>query len=362
MLSATSAPIRRASRLPTPSWGRSPSGPTIFTASGTTPSHHPSSTLFDGWPSPLHENGVTHRDIKPANLVVSKAAPSPSQVALIDFGLAYSDAEDRFSKSDELVGNRMFSADPNLIRSIEPNPWLDVFQLAQLLIWMVQSPAEKSWPRPLDWRYVSYDPELSTDLSRAFYAVTAQSSEPVAAPRDTKGLGLLLDSLLPRPTDRTGAEIDLATIERARARGNAAKLLEEAGDRRIMEAWLPRAQALSAEVIAMFHDAADGLRAIGIECSLAVVDKVALLDDTMTATLTVDDRGQTFGVRAICIGYIPSQRRQGNRTYPPQGSGAYAVTPREAVYRVDEIGRRPDSPRQLRLRGRTARDLGRDPS
>src|SRR5580704_17310796 len=53
MLSATSAPIRRASRLPTPSWGRSPSGPTIFTASGTTPSHHPSSTLFDGWPLAL---------------------------------------------------------------------------------------------------------------------------------------------------------------------------------------------------------------------------------------------------------------------------------------------------------------------
>ena len=73
------------------------------------------------------------------------ASPWP---ILIDFGLAHDDSEDRLTPANDAVGNARFSPDIMRRRVAEVLPWLDVFYLAQILIWMLdEEPPKAHWRR-----------------------------------------------------------------------------------------------------------------------------------------------------------------------------------------------------------------------
>ena len=70
------------------------------------------------------------------------------------FGIAHDEAESRLTSLDEAVGNEKFSPDVMRSRLEVVPPWLDVFALAQFLMWMLDENAPKAhWRRPIHWNY-----------------------------------------------------------------------------------------------------------------------------------------------------------------------------------------------------------------
>ena len=178
-----------------------------------------------------HVLGVVHRDVKPTNLVV-KRGEEPWPI-LIDFGLAYEDDSPRLTDSHEAIGNRRFSPDPARSRLEDVPAWLDVFALAQLLIWMLdeQMSDRESWVRPLHWRYAKYDPGFGKDTLLAISAFTAACAFEAGAPSNGTECVELLDRLFPRsiPPGSGGYSTNqIEELRRGRRRGAAAKKLAEA--------------------------------------------------------------------------------------------------------------------------------------
>ena len=109
-----------------------------------------------------HANGVVHRDLKPQNLVMKRGVPDPWPI-LIDFGVAYDESSERLTATNDSVGNARFSPDVMRRRMDDVPPWLDVFDLGQILIWMLDEEAPKgNWQRPIAWNHAVYDPADST--------------------------------------------------------------------------------------------------------------------------------------------------------------------------------------------------------
>ena len=178
-----------------------------------------------------HEHGIVHRDVKPSNLVV-KRGEEESWPILIDFGLAYERNLPRLTDPHEAVGNRRFSPDPARSRMEEVPAWLDVFALAQLVIWMLdeQVSARGAWLRPLHWRYAKYDPRLGEESLLAINAFNAACAAESGAPANGTECVALLDRLfpgkdLPLPESSTN---QLEELRRGRRRGAAAKKLADA--------------------------------------------------------------------------------------------------------------------------------------
>lgn len=134
----------------------------------------------------LHKIGIVHRDIKAKNIVLDGSIP-----VLIDFGIAFVAGEERLTPIDEAVGN-IYSPDPSLNFMENVPPWLDIFLLSQLLIWMVSEGTSKPHiQRPLDWRWVVY-PGFSNLNILKVRALTSLCSNYFTAPKDASEFKTLL--------------------------------------------------------------------------------------------------------------------------------------------------------------------------
>ena len=178
--------------------------------------------------STCHDHGVVHRDIKPKNLVVKRGVAEPWPV-LIDFGLAHVETGTRLTPAGQTVGNARFSPDIMRNRLEEVPPWLDVFDLAQLFIWMLDDKAPKDhWQRPVHWKYAVYGDRLPEDLKLSIRAFTAACSTQDTSPANGAEVLELLRRLFPPQLAPTGRKIDASTIVYAKRRGEAKRLLDEA--------------------------------------------------------------------------------------------------------------------------------------
>ena len=129
-----------------------------------------------------HENGIVHRDIKPKNLVMKKGVAAPWPV-LIDFGIAHDKDGGRLTPTDQAVGNARFSPDIMRSRLEDISPWLDVFDLGQLLIWMLDENAPKNhWQRPVHWKYAVYGDGMPAGLQLSIKAFTAACFTEITSP------------------------------------------------------------------------------------------------------------------------------------------------------------------------------------
>ena len=120
-----------------------------------------------------------------------------------------------------------FSPDVMRTRVAHVRPWPDVFDLGQLLIWMLDEGAPKAhWQRPVHWDQARYPPDIDEDALTSIRAFTAACSTESAAPRNGAEcldvLGRLFDADAgTAPSD--GAPSGL--IARARRRRAARKRL-----------------------------------------------------------------------------------------------------------------------------------------
>ena len=195
-----------------------------------------------------HEQGVVHRDVKPGNIILKKGVDDPWPI-LIDFGIAHDANGERLTPSDDAVGNARFSPDVMRRRLDEVPPWVDVFDISQLLIWMLDEEAPKShWTRPVAWNYAQYSPAMPEDLLQSLRAFTAACSNPSNSPADGKGALDLLAKLFPDKLPMQGVAIDLAAIADAKKRGQAKRLLIEAALTEEIQSSAPLAEKVYAEL------------------------------------------------------------------------------------------------------------------
>lgn len=195
---------------------------------------HTISQIAEGL-NPLHTEGAVHRDIKPANLIVI-GGDSEARPVLIDFGVAYVEEGDRLTDVNEAVGNNRYSPDVMMNRMDQVPAWLDIFQLSQLLIWMVGEEPTKSWTRPLDWRWVNYDSQLPEDMVPSLRALTAQCSEESVSPQNASEFIHLLNQLfLQTEPQEQFVTIDYDKIQRGISKGKATQTIKRVGDLRVVE-------------------------------------------------------------------------------------------------------------------------------
>ena len=136
----------------------------------------------------------------------------------------------------------------------EVPPWLDVFDLAQLLIWMLDSKAPKDhWQRPVHWKYAVYDDRLPEDLKLSIRAFTAACSTQDTSPANGAEVVELLGRLFPPQLVPIGGEIDASTILSAKRRGEAKKLLDEAAVIEEVQSCAPLAESVYLQLRDTLH-------------------------------------------------------------------------------------------------------------
>ena len=191
-----------------------------------------------------HDNGIVHRDLKPENLIMKKRVPDPWPV-LIDFGIAHDESADRLTPLNDAVGNARFSPDIMRRRTEEVPPWLDVFDLAQILIWMLDEEAPKAhWRRPVAWNYAVYDRAIPQSKEQSLRAFTASCSNQTSGPANGQEALDLLDRLFPERPLIPDAAIDVSAMVEAKRQGEAKRLLIDAALNEEMQSSAPLAEGI----------------------------------------------------------------------------------------------------------------------
>lgn len=114
-----------------------------------------------------HSPAIVHRDLKPENIFI-RGSGSP---VVGDWGICYlSDAEDRMTALDEVVGPRGLTC-PELEggRATEVKPSCDVYMLGKLLYWMFSN---KRLPRE-EYREPAYDLTGSARIPRSILSMNS---------------------------------------------------------------------------------------------------------------------------------------------------------------------------------------------
>ena len=196
-----------------------------------------------------HREGIVHRDVKPKNIVVKRGEADPWPI-LIDFGIAYDEGVPRLTPTGDAVGNARFSPDVMRNRVEDVRAWLDVFELGQMLIWMLDEEAPKShWQRPVHWKHARYSSDIGNDMLMSIRAFTAACSTESVAPRDGAECIQLLNTLFAGEREaEESEEVKSGTIARAKRRGAAKRLLVEQVLAAEIEASAPHAEAVYAEL------------------------------------------------------------------------------------------------------------------
>ena len=196
-----------------------------------------------------HREGIVHRDVKPKNIVVKRGEAVPWPI-LIDFGIAHDEGSARLTATGDAVGNARFSPDVMRTRVEDVRAWLDVFELGQLLIWMLDKKAPKAhWERPVHWNYARYSSDIGEDTLLSIRAFTAACSTESVAPRDGAECVKLLNTLFPGERGTEVSEVvKSGMIARAKRQGAAKRLLVDQALAAEIEASAPRAKAVYAEL------------------------------------------------------------------------------------------------------------------
>jgi len=289
--------------------------------------------------APLHDAGVVHRDIKPANIIRVQLDNGSAQPVLIDFGVAYVKEESRITNVGEAVGNLRYSPDVMMNRMDTVPPWLDIFQLSQLLIWMLCRRSVKEWQRPLDWRWVNYDDRLSDDLVISMRAVTALCSEQSISPRNaTEFLRLLRERFISPLTDNppeTG--VNISRIKRGTSRGLSHQDIKMAEDKIHIETCYPAISqvyhALREEVDRLFTRVIEaGVAARKVGDSLfedyrnrLLSTKSADIGATLYEVELGSENSQNFHFRVHAVAYLPSLREHMSGPRPPASSNIFTL-------------------------------------
>ena len=241
-----------------------------------------------------HANGIVHRDLKPQNPVMKKGVLDPWPI-LIDFGIAHDESAERLTATNDAVGNARFSPDVMRRRMDDVPPWLDVFDLAQILIWMLDEEAPKAnWQRPVAWNYAVYDPAIPPAKEQSIKAFTASCSYQMSGPADGQETLRLLDRLFPPEVPQQGAGFDASGIVEAKRRGEAKKLLIEAALNEEVQSSAPLAERIYGQ-----------LR----EAALGVLKDVSLHDPTARIVFDNTFHHQLIGaVDLFQMGVGPSHR------------------------------------------------------
>ena len=210
--------------------------------------------------SVCHDNRIVHRDIKPKNIIMKRGVVEPWPI-LIDFGIAHDEDGDRLTLTDQAVGNARFSPDIMRSRLEDVPPWLDVFDLGQLLIWMLDKNVPMDhWQRPVHWKYAVYSEEIPEELQLSVKAFTAACSVQDTSPANGAQVVELLHKLFPPQLPTIVGRIDPNIITNAKRRGETTRLLINAKLQEEIQSSAPLGEKI-------YRDLRDTLRSVLDEIS-----------------------------------------------------------------------------------------------
>ena len=214
---------------------------------------------------------------------------------LIDFGVAHDESAERLTTTNDAVGNARFSPDIMRRRLDDVPPWLDVFDLGQILIWMLDEEAPKAhWQRPIAWNHAVYDPAIPQAKEQSIKAFTASCSYQVSGPANGLETLHLLDTLFPPEMPLQGVRFDASGIVEAKRRGEARKLLIEGALNEEIQSSAPLAERIYGQ-----------LR----ETVLEVLKQVSLHDPTARVVFDNAFHHQVIGaVDLVQVGVGPPNR------------------------------------------------------